>query len=185
MKTFIRIFAILALLALTICAASCGSARTPEQKAADQRLDSIAGALAVKNLEACCFLIPAETISFGHRATRATDNRHTNFVAADGQKCIVQISSMSNPRPGVNGLGGISVEGNIRLLRHDVDKRGTHTFEYTLKGGAVSGRIIVTLPKESVRATARMTGNFHSGNITMMGNVQPYDKLEISVGRTI
>lgn len=180
-----KIFQLIAILAIAGALASCGAPKTAEQKAAEQRIDSIASALAVKNLEACCFLIPAENVNFGNRATVATDNRHTNFLAADGEKCIVQISSMSNPRPGPNGLGGISVEGQIKLLRQNIDKHGTRTFEYTIKGGAVSGRIIITLPKNSVRATARMSGNFNSGNITMMGDVKPYDKLEMTVGRTI
>lgn len=181
-KSAIRI---LAIIAIAFAAASCGTAKTPEQKAAEERIDSIAWSLAVKNLEACRFLIPAESVSLGNYATRTTDNRHTNFLAADGQKCIMQLSSVSNPRPGANGLGGISLEGDIKLLKHNVDKRGTSTFEFTVKGGAVSGRIIVTLPKGTVRATARMSGNFTSKNVTMMGDVQPYDKLEITVGRTL
>lgn len=181
-KTLIQLFAIMA---IALGAASCGTPKTAEQKAAEQRMDSIAWSLAVKNLESCTFLIPAESVSIDNRVTKSTDNRHTNFMAADGKKCIVQISSVSNPRPGVNGLGGISLEGDINLLKVNTDKRGTRTFEYTIKGGAISGRIIVTLPKGAVRATARLNGNFSSGNLTMMGDVQPYDKLEITVGRTI
>lgn len=182
MKTIIRL---LAIAAIALGAAACGTVRSPEQRAAQEKADSLAWSMAVRNLEACSFLIPAENVSIDNRGTRTTDSRNTNFVAADGKKCIVQLASISNPRPSLNGLGGISVEGNIELLRENEDKRGTRTFEFTFKGGAVSGRIIVTLPKNSVRATARMSGNFSSGNITMMGDVQPYDKLEISVGRTI
>ncbi len=172
-------------LAISICAslAGCSPRLTPEQKALQHQADSLAAAGAVANVDNMEFIIKAESIQLdGGRTHHGTDNS-VNFVAVHDGSCIIQLASARNPRPGPNGMGGITVEGRIRQTAHTIDKKGNRRYEYSVSGAGVSANMVISLRKGSSSADVRISGNFHGHDCRMYGPVHPYNKAEIVVGR--
>ena len=170
---------------LSICAtlAGCSPRLTPEQKTLQHQADSLAAAGAIANLDNMEFIIKAESIQIdGGRMHHGTDNS-VNFVAVHDGSCIIQLASARNPRPGANGMGGITVEGRIRQTAHSTDKKGNRRYEYSVSGAGVSANMVISLRKDSYSADVRIGGNFHGHDCRMYGPVKPYNKAEIVVGR--
>lgn len=163
----------------------CVSTKTPEQKAYQDKVDSIAFVRAVDRLEKMDFLIPAQSVQINNNLISYSGSGITNFVAANNGTGTVQIASTRNPRPGANGLGGVTLSGPIKLVRSTKDKRGNVSLEYAITGSSARGHVYITVPYRSIKATVRVTGNFSSNALTIKGEIEAYDSTKASVGRSI
>lgn len=178
----------LLLLALCIAALSGiqvrAAAHNPQadaEKAAKHHADSIAFTKALHYLQTMDFIIEPTSIEITGYEANFTPNKMTNFVCAHDGKGTIQIVPEFSNRSGQNGMGGITTDGPIKIARQRTDKKGNVTIEYNVMGKA-SATVRVTLPKDGVNATVRISSNSMNGTVRINGNVVPFDPSSISIG---
>lgn len=98
-------------------------------------------------------------------------------------KAIIQIAT-SNFRPGPNGVGGITVEGNASNITMSTSKRGVVYYNFMDQGIAVSATVNIQLTGDGNRATVTIYPNFNSNNLTMTGRLVPYSESNVFQGNT-
>ena len=154
-----------------------------ERKALEARMDSLANAKAVKAIDDTAFVLEADHVMFT-RGYLAHVDSNTNFLAFNGGEAVVQVA-FNVPWPGFNGLGGISVEGNVSKYKKTTDKRGNTYIEANVSGTVLSARLFITLYGDSNKATVDIQQNFYSGRITLNGVIVPAGESGVFQGVTI
>ena len=95
-----------------------------ERKAREKRLealrDSIAFLEANMAIDSSYFVITAERISLDNKINIMAPEQSTNFVLVQGNKAIVQLA-FNNGFSGLNGLGGITVEGTVNNRKKKIE----------------------------------------------------------------
>ena len=155
---------------------------TKEQKKAIEKRnreiqDSIYHATAAEAMAKGFYVLMADRIMIKGRAfMNPTPN--TNFILIQGDNAIIQLAA-NNGRTGLNGLGGITVEGKINGLKGGIpDKKGKITYNFGVSGPAISAQVHITLYGEDNQATAIVSPNFWSGNLTVYGRIVPYEEVD-------
>lgn len=157
---------------------------TKEQKKVIEKrnreiVDSLHHVDAVAAINDGYYVLMADRLMFRSRAY-VNPNPNTNFLLVQGDEAIIQIAS-NGGHPGLNGMGGITVEGKISGLKGgEVDKKGQITYSFTVSGPAVSAQVFITLYKEDNQASAVISPNFWSGNMTIYGKLVPYEGNDLS-----
>lgn len=158
-----------------------------EQKAqakAQQELeDAMAFHNAVGAMQDKKFVLEADQLVF-KTGENTFVNSNTNFIALDSNKGTVQIAFNSG-YPGPNGLGGITVDGNITDVKMKVSKKGSVSFKFNIQGVGVSAQVFLTLRGGNDYATATISPNFNSRNITMNGRIVPLEESDYFKGTAI
>lgn len=139
--------------------------------------DSLEHEVAVAALKNRYYVLMADRLSIrGRMFLNPTPN--TNFLLVQGDDAVIQLAA-NNGRLGLNGMGGITVEGKITGMRGGIpDKKGKISYEFTVTGPAVSAQVQLTLYEGCNQAVAIISPNFWSGNLTVYGNLVPYDKMD-------
>jgi hypothetical protein len=137
---------------------------------------------AVQCLKEGYFVIEADQLLFPQGLTKFVSGI-TNFVSMNEGKSVIQIAT-SNFRPGPNGVGGITVEGNVSNITMSTSKRGVISYNFMVQGIAVSASVNITLTGDGNRATVTVYPNFNNNNLTMTGNLVPYDQSHVFQGQT-
>lgn len=155
-----------------------------ERRALEAQMDTIAYNKAVEALKTGAFVLEADNISFTGGVTRFVSSS-TNYVQADGGEGIVQ-TAFSNfaYTPGPNGLGGVTVEGQMSTPEIKVDKHGNYYYQYNIQGVAISATISITLTGGTNQASARISPNFNNNTLTMMGRLLPLEESDVFQGTT-
>ena len=173
-----RFTLIIGLLAALLCSCASTANLSPEQKEAreqEKRInairDSIAHEVAVQSLDNLDFVHEAGKLIF-KRGRSAYVSPSTNFISVVNGKATVQIAVFKSI-PGINGIGGITVEGTPSYVKKSVDKKGNYSLSMSVSGTGISATVHISLPSGSTYATAVITPNFHSYNITLQGTVIP------------
>lgn len=150
-----------------------------QRKKEQQQLDSASYSKAVEALSAQTWVLEANTIR-GKRGYVHQVSSILNFVMVENGKGTVQLAS---PRgAGYNGLGGITVEGNISAYQLDTDKRGNVNVRFFVMGVGINATILVTLYAYSNRAEATIEPNTWGRKITYSGNLLPFDDSAVYKG---
>ena len=85
--------------------------------------DSIRHAEAVEAMKKGYYVLMADRMMLKNRAY-VNPSPNTNFLLVQGEEAIIQIAS-NGGRPGLNGMGGITVDGRITGLKGgEMDKKG-------------------------------------------------------------
>lgn len=137
---------------------------------------------AVQCLKEGSFVIEVDQLLFPRGLTKFVSSL-TNFVSMNEGKAVIQIAT-SNFRPGPNGVGGITVEGNASNITMSTSKRGIVYYNFMDQGIAVSATVNIQLTGDGNRATVTIYPNFNSNNLTMTGTLVPYNESQIFQGRT-
>lgn len=137
---------------------------------------------AVQCLKDGSFVIEVDQLIFPKGLTRFVSSL-TNFVSMNEGKAVIQIAT-SNFSPGPNGVGGISVEGNVSDIKMSTSKRGVVHYNFLDQGIAVSANVNIQLSGGGNRATVTVYPNFSNNNITMTGKIVPYGQSQVFQGRT-
>ena len=137
---------------------------------------------AVQSLKDGNFVIEVDQLLFPQGLTKFVSSI-TNFISMKDGKAVIQIAT-SNYRPGPNGLGGITVKGNVSDVKMDTTKRGTVIYNFMDQGIAVSATVNIQLSGYGNRATVTIYPNFNSNNLTMTGTLVPYDQSDVFQGQT-
>ena len=111
------------------------------RKALEAQQDSIAYLKAVEAMKAGSFVLEANNVSFPNGVSRFVSS-NTNYVQVDNGEGIVQTAFNNFAyTPGPNGLGGVTVEGDISGLQMKQDKDGNYYYSYTIQGMAISATV--------------------------------------------
>lgn len=147
------------------------------QKAMEQALFEARQAIENK-----AFTLEADRVIF-KRGRNAFVSSNTNFVMVDGDKSSVQVA-FNIPASGPNGLGGVTVDGNVSGYKIKTDKKGSIYLTMSVMGVGISAQVSITLPYGSNNATVDIRPNFNSNRLTLSGEILPLDKSNIFKGRS-
>ena len=154
------------------------------RRALEAQQDSIAYFKAVEALKAGSFVLEADNVTFPNGITRYVSS-NTNYVQADNGEGIVQTAFTNFAyNPGPNGLGGVTVQGNISGLSMKEDKDGNYFYNYTIQGMAISATVFITLTGGTNQASVQISPNFNNNNMTMTGRLLPLSESEVFQGTT-
>ena len=154
------------------------------ERALEARQDSIAFEKAMAAMKAGSFVLEADNIMFPNGLTRYV-TASTNYVQVNEGEGIVQ-TAFSNfaYSPGPNGLGGVTVQGTLSKPQIQTDKHGNVFYNFSINGIAISATISITLTGGTNEASAYISPNFNSNNITMTGHIVPYEESVVFQGMT-
>ncbi len=185
-----RFTLIIGLLASLLCSCASTANLTPEQREAreqEKRInairDSIAHELAVQSLDSLDFVLEADKIVF-KRGRSAYVSSATNFISVVDGRATVQIALLKS-RPGINGIGGITVEGAPSSVKRSIDKKGNYRLSMSVSGIGISATVFITLPAGGTYATAVITPNFNSYTTTLQGNILPVSASNVYKARPL
>lgn len=188
MKQTMRILAMLAIIAISAHTLPAQELRQitgipenetkEERKAREKRLealrDSIAFVEAQRALDSSYFVITADRIMLDNRVNIMSPEAGTNFVLVQGDKAIVQLA-FNTGFSGLNGLGGITVEGTVGKRKRKVSKKGDISYDFSVNGTSISAQVYITVYKNSNQAMVYINPNFNSNSMTVYGPLIPYD----------
>lgn len=191
MKKFIALAALVlvGMVATTVYAQESSADRKAKRdaerarlKAEQQVADAVSYDEAVAALKSKQFVIEANQIMFRNGQT-AFVTSNTNFVLVNQQRGTVQVA-FNTVYPGPNGIGGITVDGTVSDIEMTTDKRGNVNCNFSIQGIGISAQIFITLTNGGNNATATISPNFNSNNMTISGNLLPLNQSNIFKGRS-
>ena len=153
------------------------------EKAQEQREDSIDYVQAIEALRCGSWALEASNITFNNGVTRFV-TESTNYVSINNGEGVVQTAFDNANVYSPNGLGGITLEGNVSGERMSRDKDGNIYYSYTIQGSNISAIVYITITANSNQASARIDPNFSGRTITMNGYIYPYSTAGIFQGTT-
>ncbi len=163
------------MIAALLTLASCNSAQTAQQKKIQNSIDSIAHLKAIQAIEQGYFVLRATSMSdmYGHLMSGLSEN--ANFLLVQGKDGMYQFAAM-RANPGLNGLGGVTLDGEVRDLKIKYGKTPNDDVEvkYRLVGIDINADVQITLFKGSDQATALVMPMLEGGTITVRGQLSPY-----------
>ena len=156
--------------------------RRAEARQLEAIQDSVAFAKAVKALQEGNWVLEADNVVFRNGLMRFVSS-NTNYVAVQGGEGTVQ-TAFNNFVYSPNGLGGVTVQGNISDRKISYDKEGNVYCNFSIFGGAISATLNLTLTGGTNEASIYISPNFNGNTLTMNGNLVPYDEATIFQGTT-
>ncbi len=154
-----------------------------QRKAIQEQLDSlrfVQGASAVADRE---FTLEADRVIF-KRGQTAYVTSNTNFVSVMGDEAVVQVA-FNIPSGGINGVGGITVEGSVSGYEVETTKRGDLHVTMNVMGRGISARLFIMMRKGSNRADVTITPNFNSRELTLSGVLLPAEFSNVFKGTSL
>lgn len=151
------------------------------EKAREHAADSIAFVQAVEALRSGSWALEASNVTFANGVTRFV-TESTNYVSVNDGQGTVQTAFNNSNINSPNGLGGITLQGNVTGERMGQDDDGNVFYSYSIMGPNISAVVYVTLAAGSNQACARVNPNFSGNSITMNGYVYPYSEAGVFEG---
>lgn len=137
---------------------------------------------AVEAIKSGSFVIEVDQLLFPRGNSKFVSSL-TNFISMNEGKAVIQIAT-SYFNPGPNGLGGITVEGNVSDITMSTDKKGFVYYNFLVQGMFVSASVNIQLLGNGNRTTVTVYPNFNNNNLTMTGVVVPYSESDVFQGQT-
>lgn len=157
------------------------------RSASERQLSALADSLAYVQGRAALvnrdFVLEAESVTFKNGAT-AFVNSTTNFISLKGNKAVVQISP-SSFASGPNGVGGVTVEGNVTDLQVRTDGKGRTTLSMNVMGIGINAQVEVYMYPGTNRASATVYPNFNSNTVWIQGDIVPYENSNVFEGNSL
>lgn len=144
--------------------------------------DSIAFSQAVQALRTGSWALEAYNITFNNGITRFVTSS-TNYVAVNAGEGTVQTAFNNTNISSPNGLGGVTLEGNVWGERMGTDNDGNVFFSCSIQGSNISAVIYVTLTANSNQASAVVNANYSGNRMTFNGYLYPYNSAGIFEGQ--
>ena len=144
-----------------------------EKKEAQKAMEQALFEEARQAIENKAFTLEADRVIF-KRGRNAFVSSNTNFVMV----------AFNIPASGPNGLGGVTVDGNVSGYKIKTDKKGTMYLTMSVMGVGISAQVSITLPHGSNNATVDIRPNFNSNRLTLSGEILPLDKSNVFKGRS-
>ena len=153
-----------------------------EKKARELEQDSVAFYQAVDALKTGSFVLEADNITFRNGIMRFVSS-NTNFVSVNDGEGIVQ-TAFRNFVYTPNGIGGVTVKGNVSGITMKQDKDGNIFYSCSINGIAISATLFLTLTGGTNQASVTINPNFSGNNLTMNGYLVPYEQSDVFQGTT-
>ena len=144
--------------------------------------DSIAFTQAIQALRNGSWALEASNITFNNGITRFVTSS-TNYVAVNAGEGTVQTAFNNTNINSPNGLGGVTLEGNVWGERIGMDDDGNVFFSCSIQGNGISAVIYVTLTANTNQASANVNANYSGNRITFNGYLYPYNSAGIFEGQ--
>ena len=146
----------------------------------EQQNDSAAYRAALEALQQGDWVLEADNINFFNGITRFVSST-TNYISCNDGEGTVQ-TAYANFVYSPNGLGGVTVLGDVSGGRMSTDKDGNVYCSFSIQGSAVSATVYVTLTGGTNQASATVNPNFSGRSMTFNGYLVPYDKATVFQG---
>ena len=194
MKRFLFVAALLSLLCSEVMMAQSArqerreawkearAQRRAEQKALEEVQDSVAYLKAVEALKAGNWVLEADNVVFRNGMLRFVSS-NTNYVAVQDGEGTVQ-TAFDNFVYSPNGLGGVTVQGEVSGQDLSQDKDGNIFMNFSIFGGAISATLNLTLTAGTNEASIYFFPNRRPPNPTTNANLVPYNEATIFEGTT-
>lgn len=156
--------------------------RRAEAKQLEAVQDSAAFIKAVEALKAGNWVLETDNIMFRNGMLRYVSS-NTNYVAVQNGEGTVQ-TAFNNFVYSPNGLGGVTVQGDVSDQKISQDKDGNIFMNFSIFGGSISATLNLTLTGGTNEASIYISPNFNGNNLTMNGNLVPYNEATIFEGTT-
>lgn len=141
-------------------------------RALEQHQDSVSYQEALSALRDGSWVLEANNINFPNGLTRFVSS-NTNYVSLTNGQGTIQ-TAYANFTYSPNGLGGVTVQGNVSGVSMSQDKDGNVYYSFNIQGNAISAVVSVTLTGGTNQASATITPNFTGRTITFDGYLVPY-----------
>ena len=126
------------------------------------------------------FVVEAEQLNLRNGATVFV-NSGTNFLMVNKDRGTVQVA-FNTALSGPNGIGGVTVDGNISGMKTETDKDGKIHCSFGIQGVGISAEVVVTLYYGSNEANVTVSPNFNSNTLSMSGEMVSIDDSTIFKG---
>lgn len=146
----------------------------------EHQQDSVAFSEALMALKEGNWVLEASNINFFSGITRFVSS-NTNYISCEDGEGTIQ-TAFNNFTYSPNGLGGITVQGNISGQQMTVDKDGNVYYNFSIQGIAISATVSLTLTGGTNQASATVNPNFTGRTITFDGYLVPYSQSTIFEG---
>lgn len=175
---------IVLMLALTAGVSASGAVPQDRQtrKAMQAYEDSVRFAATVESMRNMDFVLEADRLVL-KRGENVMVTSMTNFVSVKDDRAVIQVAPFSGP--GVNGVGGVTVDGNISDVDFRVSRKGTVSLSMYVSGAVASCKITFTLPKNGTTATVRIDPNYSSNDISLVGSIVPTELSTVYEGLSL
>lgn len=151
-------------------------------KAEEQVENQVSYEDAVTALKNQQFVLEADQVIFrGGESAFVSSN--TNFVLVNQNRGTVQVA-FNTAYPGPNGIGGITVDGNVSDMKIETDKRGNVNCQFSIQGIGISAQIFLSLTNGGNNASVNISPNFNGNTMTLNGNLLPLNQSSIYKGRS-
>lgn len=127
--------------------------------------------IARQALQDSMFVIEVDRI-IGQLGRTVYVSANENFVLMNRDYASVQLAVLS-AHEGMNGVGGITLAGNVSDVQERIDKHGNITHQFRVQGNSISSTVIVTLYKGDNQVSVVMNSTFNNGRITFYGRLFP------------
>ncbi|MBR1804065.1 MAG: DUF4251 domain-containing protein [Muribaculaceae bacterium] len=136
--------------------------------------DSVAYKRAINALNNGHWVLLADRISLNYTAyTIPGLQNNANFVLQQGTKGMVQVA-LSGIDPGLNGLGGITLEGGVSGMKISNDDKGNIYYDYHISSTEINAHVFITVYGGGNDAQAVIDSTFDSSQLTLYGRLVPY-----------
>ena len=126
------------------------------------------------------FVVEADQLNLRNGATVFV-NSGTNFLMVNKDRGTVQVA-FNTALSGPNGIGGVTVDGNISGMKTETDKDGNIHCSFGIQGVGISAEVFVTLYYGSNEANVTVSPNFNSNTLSMSGEMVSIDDSTIFKG---
>ena len=155
------------------------------KRAAEERVeihnDSVQYMQAIAALKNGSWALEASNVSFNNGVSNLV-TESTNFVSINDGTATVQTALDNSNVYSPNGLGGITLTGRVTNEEMRVDRYGNVYYSFGIFGSEISATVNVTLSAGSNQASAIVSPNFNSSNLSMSGYIYPYNNAGIIEG---
>lgn len=151
-----------------------------EARAIELRQDSVAYEAALAALKAGSWVLEANNLNFANGITRFVSSS-TNYISCNEGEGTIQ-TAYTNFTYSPNGLGGVTVQGDILGVQTSVDKDGNVYCNFSIQGSAISATVSLTLTGGTNQASATISPNFVGQPIVFDGYLVPYSDASIFQG---
>ena len=142
------------------------------ERVMEQRQDSVAYASALEALKAGSWVLEANNLNFANGIMRFVSSS-TNYISCNEGGGVIQ-TAYANFTYSPNGLGGVTVQGDVSGMQVSVDRDGNVYCSFSIQGSAGSATVSLTLTAGTNQASATVSPNFLGRSMTFDGYLVPY-----------
>ena len=153
------------------------------EKEAEFLPDSVSYSVSASALREKKFVLEANQVVF-KRGRNIFVNSSINFVSLVNNKAVIQISPLETVS-GLNGVGGITLDGTASNIEIHEDKKKNIRLSMNVSGVGISAQVEIRLTHGSNKANVIITPNFHSNRTELIGKIIPFETSEVFKGTSL